>query len=350
MTIQRKFILFFVSFTLLVAFLIAAVSIGFLKETYDRILHAANASYLPVMASQMFFKASFTFAVIILVVVVVSIPLGVFLSRWLTAPYMRIFKNLGTIAQKRLDIDNKDAFAVNERKLLEKYMGLLVEDLNNLKEYEKVKSWKDGARLLMHEIKNPLTPLKLSAQSLTINDEKPELMREEINRILSSVKDLETILSYFKELVNIEFGPLATLDIKDHIRAFIEQMKPNMVFPCSMPIDGKGFIAVSEPTLITMLFTNLIKNGISENKREFFVEVSENRNLLTIRFITPNAHIEDASKIFGLGYSTKGKNRGFGLFLCKKISDYLDLNIQFKQETGAVVFSVGFKRCGGNGK
>jgi len=134
MTIQRKFILFFVSFTLLVAFLIAAVSIGFLKETYDRILHAANASYLPVMASQMFFKASFTFAVIILVVVVVSIPLGVFLSRWLTAPYMRIFKNLGTIAQKRLDIDNKDAFAVNERKLLEKYMGLLVEDLNNLKE------------------------------------------------------------------------------------------------------------------------------------------------------------------------------------------------------------------------
>ena len=350
MTIQRKFILFFSGFTLLVVLAISAISIGFLKETYDRILHAANASYLPVMASHMFFKATITFVVISLIVVFLSIPLGILLSRWLSAPYLRIFKNLSMIAQKRLEIDKKVNLAADERKVLENYLSVLVDDLNNLKEYEKIKSWKDGARMLMHELKNPLTPLKLSAQSLTLGDKTPDTAREEMARIISSIKDIETILSYFKELVNIEFGPLVTFDLKDQIRAFTEQIQQSMPFSCAMPPNAKPFIVLSEPTLLTMVFSNLIKNGLAENKQEFHADVSETGDLLTLRFITPNAHIEDASKIFSLGYSTKGKDRGFGLFLCKKISDYLDLNIQFNQEAGAVVFSVGFKRCGGNGK
>jgi signal transduction histidine kinase len=347
MTIQRKFILLFVGFTVAVALAISAVSIGFLKESYDRMLHAANASYLPVMASHMFFKASVTLGAIICAVILVSIPFGILFSRRLTAPYMRIFKNLSSFAGKRLDIETKEAFAADEKKLLEKYMGLLAEDLKNLKEYEKIKSWKDGARLLMHELKNPLTPLKLSAQSLTLGDKNSESVDEEIRRIVSSVKDIETILSYFKELVNIEFSPLTAFDLKNHIRAFIEMNKPSMPFSCLPPSDIKPFIVNSEPTLVTMLFTNLIKNGITENNQEFFVKISENIDVMTIRFVTPNALIADASKIFGLGYSTKGNKRGFGLFLCKKISDYLDLNIRFNNEAGAVVFIVDFKRCGG---
>jgi two-component system, NtrC family, nitrogen regulation sensor histidine kinase NtrY len=344
MTIQRKFILIFVSFTLLVALALSAVSIGFLKETYDRILHAANASYLPVMASHMFFKATMTFMIISIIVVVVSIPCGIFLSRRLSAPYLRILKNLSAIAQERLGIDKKTNIESDEKKMLEKYASILIDDVKSLKEYEKIKSWKDGARMLMHELKNPLTPLKLSAQSLSLGDKEPELIKENIHRILSSVKDVETILSYFKELVNIEFGPLTTFDIKEKIRAFYEQVKQYMSFRCNMPSDLKPYIVLSEPTLLTMLFANLINNGISENKQEFHIDVSETDASLTMRFITPNAHIIDASKVFKLGYSTKGEKRGFGLFLCKKISDYLDLNIQFLEEACSVVFSVDFKR------
>jgi nitrogen fixation/metabolism regulation signal transduction histidine kinase len=344
MTIQRKFILFFVGFTLLVALAISSVSIGFLKESYDRILHAANASYLPVMASHMFFKATITFMIISLVVVVLSIPLGILLSRWLAAPYLRIFKNIGDIAHKRLTIDKKIDLGNDERIILEKYISLLMDDLNKLKAFEKEKAWKNGARLLMHELKNPLTPLKLSAQTLTLSDKNTESVKEEIARILSSVKDIETILSFFKELVNIEFGPQIAFDIKDHFRSFIEHTNPSMPFQRNFTLDSAPFIVVSEPTLLIMLFTNFIKNGVTENNKEFHVDVSENNDLLTMRFITPNAHIDDASKIFSLGYSTKGENRGFGLFLCKKISDYLDLNIQFIQDGNAVVFSVEFKR------
>jgi hypothetical protein len=122
MTIQRKFILFFAGFTLLVTLSISAISIGFLKETYDRILNAANASFLPVMASNMFFKATLTFAIISLIVVAVSIPLGIFLSRRLSAPYLRIFKNLGSMAKNRLAIESAAEITTDERKVLEKYI------------------------------------------------------------------------------------------------------------------------------------------------------------------------------------------------------------------------------------
>jgi two-component system, NtrC family, nitrogen regulation sensor histidine kinase NtrY len=345
MSIQRKFILIFVGFNLLVALILSAVSIGFLKETYDRIIHAANISYLPVMASHMFIKATMTFGTISLFIVIISIPCGILLSRRLSAPYLRIFENLSTIAHERLEITTKTDLADSEKKLLEKYMGLLAEDVKSLKEYEKVKSWKDGARMLMHELKNPLTPLKLSAQSLTLIGDNSDAVNEDATRIVSSVKDIETILSYFKELVNIEFGPLVVFDMKKHVHAFCGQVKQSLGFRCAMPPDVRAFFVLSEPTLVTMLLTNLVKNGLAENKPGFYVEVSEAADTMAIRCVTPDARIDDASKIFKLGYSTKGEKRGFGLFLCKKISDYLDLNIQFQQENDNVVFSLYFKKC-----
>ncbi len=45
------------------------------------------------------------------------------------------------------------------------YTDTLVKDFEIVKDYEKSAAWKDGARLLLHETKNPLTPLKLSAQN-----------------------------------------------------------------------------------------------------------------------------------------------------------------------------------------
>jgi two-component system, NtrC family, nitrogen regulation sensor histidine kinase NtrY len=225
-------------------------------------------------------------------------------------------------------------------------ISLLIDDLKNLKEYEKVKSWKDGARMLMHELKNPLTPLKLSSQSLTLDCKDPQLIGEDIAMILSSVKDIEKILSYFKELVNIEFGPLTMFDLINHIRELIARLQQNTAFPCTLPGESRPFTVFSEPTLVTMVLTNLINNGLTENKTEFYVDITEKNDLMTVRCITPHARIGDPAKIFSLGYSTKGKDRGFGLFLCKKISDYLDLNLQCDQDNGSVVFSFAFKRHG----
>ena len=343
MTMQRKFILFFSSFTLLVMLVLSAVSIGFLKETYDRILHAPNASYLPVMASHMFFKATVTFIIISSVVVIISIPCGLLLTRRLSAPYLRIFKNLNVIAQQRVEIDKKMNLASDERRILEKYVGMLFDDLNNLKEYEKNKSWKDGARMLMHELKNPLTPLKLSLQKLLLN--KDERIQDELKTLVTATSDIENILTCFKELVNIEFGPKESFDAIEFARVlFKEAVGAGYSFKQTDLSGMQSFPVIAEKTLLKMVYFNLVKNGLDENPADFEVVVRVNDGEMLFEFITPRRTIENIARIFKLGYSTKGDKRGFGLFLCKKISDYLDLDLKCNNQQNGVVFSIRMKK------
>ncbi len=343
MTIQRKFILLFVGFTLLVALAISAVSIGLLKETYDRIIHAANASYLPVMASHMFLKAIVTFMVMSFVVVVVSIPCGVLLSRRLSAPYLRIFKNLSTIAQQRLEIDKKINLASDEKILLEKYIGMLVEDLQNLKEYEKEKEWKNGAKMLLHELKNPLTPLKLSLQKLLLY--KEEGIQDDLKTLATATADIEHILACFKELVNIEFGPKESFDAIEFVNSVHkETLAMGYSFSQTELSRAQSFPVVAEKTLLKMVYVNLVKNGLDENPSDFQVSIGMADREMLLEFVTPGRTIENSSRIFKLGYSTKGDQRGFGLFLCKKISDYLDLDLRCYNQHSGVVFSIRVKK------
>jgi two-component system, NtrC family, nitrogen regulation sensor histidine kinase NtrY len=341
MTIQKKYVLFFSGFVFLIAFLLSAVSIGFLKETYDRILHAANASYLPVMASHMFFRAVVTFAIVSGAVVAVSIPLGIFLSQQLSAPYLRIFRNLRDIAQKRMSIDDQLVGGVDEKSLLENYIGILVEDLQTVKEYEKGKSWKDGARMLMHELKNPLTPLKLSAQQLSLDQDIHGTAAEEVRRILLSIGDIEQILFMFKELVNLEFGKKTAVDIREFVDSLKSQLRDSeLSCPLRAELTPGPLFVQTETTLLRMLAVNLIRNGIEENTAGFFVEISEDTSKIHMAFCTQGAHIAESNRLFRPGYSSKGVNRGFGLFLCKMISDYLDLNLSFHNTTDGVRFSI----------
>jgi two-component system, NtrC family, nitrogen regulation sensor histidine kinase NtrY len=344
MTIKQRFIVIFTGYIVLVICASAGIGAYFLHEAFHLFAQSRNTDFVQIMANQMFLKALIGFLAAVVLFAVISIPVGMLLSRQISSPYLKIFKNLTDIAGKRLSFEKETGLKTAEYKILERYISLLVADLAKIKEFEKEKSWKDGARMLMHELKNPLTPLKLSAQSLACAGPGARINPEDMSGILSSVNDIEKIFGYFKEMVNIEFGPLVAFDLKERIPAFCDRIASSHGLTLSL-LDGNGkFIVLSEPTLIKMLFTNLINNGLSENPAEFSVAIDEAPGVMTARFITPHRVIEDASKLFKLGYSTKGKDRGFGLFLCKKISDYLDLNIRFNSDSGAVVFSVDFKR------
>jgi hypothetical protein len=63
-----------------------------------------------------------------------------------------------------------------------------------------------------------------------------------------------------------------------------------------------------------------------------------------VSFITKDRKIDHPAKVFRPGYSGKGKDRGFGLFLSKLISDYLDLNLTFENSDLGVIFSLTFNK------
>jgi two-component system nitrogen regulation sensor histidine kinase NtrY len=297
------------------------------------------------MADRILEKMIVTLVFFIILVIILSIPIGIFLAKLISKTYINIFKNLTDAAQERLKLDKNITIGDNERIILEKYISVLISDQAKLLDYEKVKSWKDGARLLMHELKNPLTPLKLAVQSLLINDTDSSQKNDHVAAISTSLNDMESIIQKFKEFVNIEFGKKEEFDLLPLMDEILFQVyQSGNDLKIEKNIFSKTIIILSEKILLKMLFINLINNGMEANPKEFYISAEEKQDAVWINFITPNKKIKDPRQIYRLGYSEKGKQRGFGLFLCKQISDYLDLNIQYENKNNSVIFDICIKK------
>ena len=341
MTIKKRFILFFVLYSLIVTLIITVLSIYFLQESFSILSRVENKEIVSIMADRILEKMIVTFVFLIILVVIISIPFGIILAGLFSKTYLNIFKDLTDAAIERLELDKNINIGDNERIILQKYISVIINDQAKLRDYEKVKSWKDGARLLMHELKNPLTPLKLSAQSLSAATPSSSQKNDHLAAITASLNDIESIISKFQEFVNIEFGEKEELDLLPLIDEIFSQVNQSGT---DLKIEKNTYsntiIVSAEKTLLKMLFINLINNGLEANPKEFFISVEEKKHDASIYFITPNAEIKNPGRIYRMGYSEKGKKRGFGLFLCRQISDYLDLNIQYEQKKSSVIFHI----------
>lgn len=215
--------------------------------------------------------------------------------------------------------------------------------MQTLRDYEKAQSWKEGARMLMHELKNPLTPLKLSAQQLALSPAASG-SADDASTILASLQDIENILAMFKNLVNIEFGSKELVDIPPVIEELLKRLSiDGHSFAVSNNARGAVIRSQYEPTLVKMLLVNLINNSTEENPGNCNVHLSIQDDSLVIDIITHDRTIAEPAQVFKAGYSRKGKGRGFGLFLAKLISDYLDLGISCANTPSGTIFSVRFK-------
>ncbi len=339
MKIKRQFLTFFIVFIAVIISITAIIAIMYMNNSFTILKNCTNPSLIPIMAERMYNRFLIGFSIVLITIITVAIPVGLFLSRTISDPYLSVIKDLINLGRKRLSINEEKELPDNEIDTLRTYSTILMDDFIKIKEYEKVHAWKEGARMLIHEIKNPLTPLKLSAQKLYLNDSLPPKDKNDINRILTASSDIENILRCFKELVNINFAPKEYFYLSDFLNE-IQKANPNIVIKNIDNISNN--VINSEKSLLKMLFVNLINNGIEENSHEFYLEIKDIDNSTTINFITPNREIEDTSRIFKLGYSSKGKQRGFGLFLCRKISQYLELSLKCINSKRGVEFIIKF--------
>ncbi len=344
MNIKNRFLFFFTLYLLLIIMLISALAIYFIEGTFALIGQASNAALVSAMSGRILLKTGLTFLSLIVLVIASSIPIGLWLMKLISRSYLKIFQDLHFIARDRLKVERHLSLEDTEQTVLEKYLRLLILDQEKLKDYEMIKSWKDGARMLMHELKNPLTPLQLSIEMLAISPDLTPAQTENIQVVLSSVKDMENIFYFFKKFVNIEFKPKDIIQVEPVMREIIAQQRVRgNEFPIRGEFPEKNVLSLCEPTLLKMLFNNLINNGMEANPGGFYLEIKKIDNGFIISFVTRDRRVGNPAQLFRLGYSDKDEKRGFGLFLCKKISDYLDLNLNFVEEEYQLAFTIKIK-------
>ena len=305
---------------------------------------------LPYFARQNEFREEISnfivaFSNVFLVLILISVIIGIFISKQVTRP-------LSIIQQKIRMMDiNKKAEKIKYDKddelggLIREYnrkVDELTESVNQLAKSEREMAWREMAKQIAHEIKNPLTPMKLSIQYLEQAYERKDgnwekTFKRVTKTIIEQIDVLSEIATEFSHFAKMPESKKETNNLIEIIYNTVQLFKSfeNIRFITSINIESKGIIKADKEQL-TRVFNNLIKNSIQaiphdrngliniivdENEKDYIVTVKDNGKGIDETMIP---------KIFQPNFTTKSGGMGLGLSMVKNIIDSNGGKISFK--------------------
>ena len=237
-------------------------------------------------------------------------------------------------------------------------IGLMVTEYNRmllnledsklaLAKSEKESAWREMARQVAHEIKNPLTPMKLTLQHMkrVIEDGSDHTQYDkklnQINGLLEQIETLSDIATSFSDFAKMPEPQMEELDVSQLLKETIDLYNKKELGQIVTDIEEGKFIINGDRKWLGRAFSNLIINGfqsVNENdiaKIEVSLVSSENQ-MIRIE-IKDNGHgipehIQE--KVFTPNFSTKYTGSGLGLAITKKGIEHARGNIWFESSEG----------------
>ncbi|WP_245645499.1 ATP-binding protein [Niabella ginsenosidivorans] len=226
-----------------------------------------------------------------------------------------------------------------------KMVAQLKESADTLARSEREEAWREMARQVAHEIKNPLTPMKLSLQYLqkAINEQSPniqQLTSSVAKTLVEQIDHLSKIAADFSQFANINHVKAEAFDLHEVLQPLenIYSKNPEVTFhwnPLPIPVQVKA-----DKTQLNRLFTNLFVNAIDacEGNTRCVLEVRErlDNDTVIISVKDNGAGISETMKarIFTPNFTTKSSGTGLGLAMCKGIVEKANGSIWFETEPG----------------
>jgi signal transduction histidine kinase len=235
-------------------------------------------------------------------------------------------------------------------------IGVLVKEYNKmvskledsavaLAKSEREGAWREMARQVAHEIKNPLTPMKLSIQylqkALDNNSANVKEMATSVARTLvEQIDHLSKIASDFSQFANIGNPKREVFDLHEMLYSLVSlyETTENLLFKW-VPVHQR-IMVFADKTQLNRLFTNLLQNALEAcvNNPRRVISVSEELTDDTIIVkVADNGEgipLEMQSKIFIPNFTTKSSGTGLGLAMSKTIIEQAKGSIWFETEEG----------------
>ena len=224
-----------------------------------------------------------------------------------------------------------------------KMVRQLEQSAEALAKSEREGAWREMARQVAHEIKNPLTPMKLSIQYLqkAINNNQPnvkELTSNVANTLIEQIDHLSKIAADFSRFANIGNKNLEVLDLHGVISSLIGLYSSNPKVHLKWERAPATLKMKADKTHMNRLFTNLLTNAVDAcvgkdtcniNIKE---EVNDGQVLIEVQDNGEGIPEETRSKIFVPNFTTKSSGTGLGLAMCKSIVEQAGGYIWFETE------------------
>ena len=210
---------------------------------------------------------------------------------------------------------------------------------------EREGAWREMARQVAHEIKNPLTPMKLSIQYLqkAINNNQSnvkELTSNVANTLVEQIDHLSKIAADFARFANIGIRNLEYFDLHQVIESLKDLYSSNPRVALVWNKAKSDIMMKADRTHMNRLFTNLLTNAIEScvNSEGCRIEINETLKkssiLVQIKDNGEGIPEEMQPKIFTPNFTTKSSGTGLGLAMCKSIVEQAGGKIWFETSEG----------------
>ncbi len=252
--------------------------------------------------------------------------------------------NLGK-ANEEISWNTKDEIGalVNE---YNKMVKKLEESAQALAKSEREGAWREMARQVAHEIKNPLTPMKLSIQYLqrAIREKNPDmqmLAQKVASTLVEQIDQLAKIASDFSQFANIGNVKMEDFDVTELLGSLINLYNTNEKLNISWNKPKCPAIIRADRSQINRLFTNLLQNAIEASPGGGIInitineEIEANKLMISIKDDGVGIPAEKHDKIFTPNFTTKSSGTGLGLAMCKGIVEKANGRIWFETTEGA---------------
>jgi len=210
---------------------------------------------------------------------------------------------------------------------------------------EREGAWREMARQVAHEIKNPLTPMKLNLQYLqmAIDNNSPGVKKISAyvaNILLEQIDHLSKIASDFAQFANIGNSKNLLFDVNATLQNVASLYSTNDHLQVNTKLHQGEIIIEADKTQINRLFTNLLQNAaqaIPEGRQgviEIESKLVENRVRVSVRDNGNGIPLQMQQKIFIPNFTTKTSGTGLGLAMCKGIVEKMNGKIWFETKEG----------------
>jgi len=305
----------------------AIISIPYfqLNETYKRDLRAYFVALSPIY---------------ILLFIGASI-IAYLLSKQIAEPIAKLSSVMrkAALAKRYMPLSWKSSDEIGQ--LVSQY-NFMVKELEmsseKLAQTQKEFAWKEMAKQVAHEIKNPLTPMKLNVQMFErkVDKDAPEFpakMKKFTSTLIEQIDTLAHIATAFSDFARMPSSNKESLNLSEIVENTISFFDP--LSSCIFKLDKDCFVFADHDQIVRVL-NNLLNNAIEAVAEgdtpmvSVSLEKGDHKVLLQVEDNGMGVPLELQDKIFEPNFTTKTSGTGLGLAMVKRIIDDLNGHIYFE--------------------
>ena len=279
----------------------------------------------------------------------IAIGIAVFMSRSITGPVAQLSEKLKKI---RLGKKNETIqWSIDDEvgELIRDYNGMVTkldESVLLLAQTERDTAWREMAKQVAHEIKNPLTPMKLSIQYLqnaATRDEDvdlPAMIKRVSKTLIEQIDNLTHIASEFSSYAKMPQAMNEVFVINDILASVHDLFRKREDMDIQLQVPINDLFVFADKSQVIRVLNNIVKNAIQSIPKSrrglIHIKLNYTEDLVIISVHDNGVGIDEhmREKVFYPNFTTKSSGMGLGLAICSDIIQSFDGRIYFETEKG----------------